>query len=158
MIRNDRSTESGSTLVVSALLLVAILGAAALGIDVGVFYTARAQSQNAADSGALACAGHMLTFTQLNNGAIPQLKAKGVEYSNYHSILTDAVTQGGPGTAAAMGLTYDQLIDDVFRANTLTGELNTVEQVAEFSVLLASDLGGGFTGALLSLDGGISPW
>ncbi len=96
MIRNDRSTESGSTLVVSALLLVAILGAAALAIDVGVFYTARAQCQNSADSGALACAGHMLTFTQLNNGAIPQLKAKGVEYSNYHSILTDAVTIG-PG-------------------------------------------------------------
>ena len=66
-------------------------------------------------------------------------------------ILTDAVTQGGAETAAAMGMTYDEMIDDLFRKETKTGELNTVEQVAELSVLLASDLGGGFTGALLSL-------
>ncbi|MFL2936913.1 MAG: SDR family NAD(P)-dependent oxidoreductase [Myxococcota bacterium] len=73
-------------------------------------------------------------------------------------ILTDAVTQGGAETAAAMGMTYDEMIDDLFRKETKTGELNTVEQVAELSVLLASDLGGGFTGALLSLDAGISPY
>lgn len=73
-------------------------------------------------------------------------------------ILTDAVTEGGPGTAAAMGLTYDQLVNDVFKARTATGELNTVEQVAELAVLLASDIGGGFTGTQLSLDGGIAPY
>ena len=73
-------------------------------------------------------------------------------------ILTDAVTQGGPETAAAMGMTYDEMVNDLFKKETKTGELNTVEQVAEVSVLLASDLGGGFTGALLSLDAGISPY
>ena len=73
-------------------------------------------------------------------------------------ILTDAVTQGGPGTAAAMGMTYDEMVDNVFKARTMTGELNTVEQVAELSVMLASDIGAGFTGALISLDGGISPY
>lgn len=73
-------------------------------------------------------------------------------------ILTDAVTQGGPETAAAMGMTYDEMVNDLFRKETKTGELNTVEQVAELSVLLASDLGAGFTGSLLSLDAGISPY
>ena len=73
-------------------------------------------------------------------------------------ILTDAVTEGGPTTAAAMGMSYDEMVDNVFKARTMTGELNTVEQVAELSVLLASDTGGGFTGALISLDGGISPY
>jgi 3-hydroxybutyrate dehydrogenase len=73
-------------------------------------------------------------------------------------ILTDAVTQGGPGTAAAMGMSYDEMVDNVFKARTMTGELNTVEQVAELTVLLASEIGGGFTGALISLDGGISPY
>ncbi len=73
-------------------------------------------------------------------------------------ILTDAVTQGGPETAAAMGMTYDEMVNDLFKKETKTGELNTVEQVAEVSVLLASELGGGFTGALLSLDAGISPY
>jgi len=94
MRRDDRSHERGSTLVLSALLLIAILGGAALAIDVGIFYTARAQSQNAADSGALACAGHILTYNPVNNGIIPQLKAKGVEYANYHNVLTDPVTTG----------------------------------------------------------------
>jgi NAD(P)-dependent dehydrogenase (short-subunit alcohol dehydrogenase family) len=73
-------------------------------------------------------------------------------------ILTDAVTQGGGTTAAAMGMSYDEMIDNVFKARTMTGKLNTVEQVAELSVLLASDTGAGFTGALISLDGGISPY
>ena len=73
-------------------------------------------------------------------------------------ILTDAVTEGGPTTAAAMGMSYDEMVDNVFKARTMTGELNTVEEVAELSVLLASDTGAGFTGALISLDGGISPY
>ena len=53
---------------------------------------------------------------------------------------------------------YDEMVDNVFKARTMTGELNTVEQVAELSVMLASDIGAGFTGALISLDGGISPY
>lgn len=55
-------------------------------------------------------------------------------------------------------MSFDEMVENVFKAKTLTGQLNTVEQVAELSVLLASDVGGGFTGALLSLDGGVSPY
>jgi NAD(P)-dependent dehydrogenase (short-subunit alcohol dehydrogenase family) len=73
-------------------------------------------------------------------------------------ILTDAVVQGGPDTAAAMGLSYEEMIDKVFKAKTLTGELNTVEQIAAVAVLLASDAGRGITGAFFNVDGGQSPY
>ncbi len=69
-------------------------------------------------------------------------------------VLTDAVTEGGPATAAAMGLSYQQLIDDVFRAKTATGELNSAAQVAAVAVLLASEAGRGITGSAISVDGG----
>ena len=72
--------------------------------------------------------------------------------------MTDAVRDGGAGTAAAMGLTFDEMVENVFKSQTLTGKLNTVEQVGDLAVLLASDQGDGFTGALLSLDGGQSPY
>ena len=73
-------------------------------------------------------------------------------------ILTDAVTEGGPQTAEAMGMTFDEMVENVFKAKTMTGNLNTVEQVAELAVLLASDVGSGFTGAQLSVDSGIAPY
>ncbi len=73
-------------------------------------------------------------------------------------ILTDAVTQGGPATAAAMGLSYDEMIERVFKAKTLTGELNTAAQVAAIAVLLASDAGRGITGSFFNVDGGQSPY
>lgn len=73
-------------------------------------------------------------------------------------ILTDAVNQGGPQTAEAMGMSFEEMIENVFKAKTMTGEINTCEQVAELAVLLASDLGAGFTGAQLSVDAGIAPY
>lgn len=73
-------------------------------------------------------------------------------------ILTDAVTTGGPATAAAMGLGYEEMIEKVFKAKTLTGELNSAEQVAAVAVLLASDAGRGITGAFFNVDGGQSPY
>jgi 3-hydroxybutyrate dehydrogenase len=73
-------------------------------------------------------------------------------------ILTDSVTMGGPTTAAAMGLSYDEMIDKVFKAKTLTGELNTVAQVAAVAVLLASEAGRGITGSFFNVDGGQAPY
>ena len=61
-------------------------------------------------------------------------------------------------TAAAMGLTYDEMVEKVFKSKTLTGELNTVEQVAAIAVLLASDAGRGITGSFFNVDGGQSPY
>ena len=73
-------------------------------------------------------------------------------------ILTDAVIEGGPGTAASMGMTYQEMIDNVFKAKTMTGEVNTVEQVAAVAVLLASPAGRGITGAFINVDGGQAPY
>jgi NAD(P)-dependent dehydrogenase (short-subunit alcohol dehydrogenase family) len=73
-------------------------------------------------------------------------------------IMTDAVAEGGPGTAAAMGMTYDEMIEKVFKSKTLTGELNTVEQVAAVAVLFASEPGRGITGSFFNVDGGQVPY
>ncbi|MCZ6710305.1 MAG: SDR family oxidoreductase, partial [Gammaproteobacteria bacterium] len=73
-------------------------------------------------------------------------------------ILTEAVTGGGPALAETLGMTFDEMVNDVFKAKTLTGELNTVEQIAEMAVFLASPAGRGITGAQISVDGGMSPY
>ena len=36
--------------------------------------------------------------------------------------------------------------------------LNTVQEVAAMATLLASEVGGGITGALINVDGGTSQW
>lgn len=73
-------------------------------------------------------------------------------------ILTDAVTGGGPALAETMGMTFDEMVNNVFKAKTLTGELNTVEQIGETAVFLASPAGRGITGAQISVDGGMTPY
>jgi enoyl-[acyl-carrier-protein] reductase (NADH) len=50
------------------------------------------------------------------------------------------------------------MVEKVFKSKTLTGELNTVEQVAAIAVLLASDAGRGITGSFFNVDGGQSPY
>jgi Flp pilus assembly protein TadG len=87
----DTRSESGATIILVVLAMVALLGMAALAIDVGILYTARAQCQNAADAGALACGGHMMTLNNLNPGAVNQCRNKAVEYANFHKVLSQPV-------------------------------------------------------------------
>lgn len=56
-ISGAEGNERGATSVMVALLMVALLGFAAISIDVGKLYWEKAQLQNAADAGALALAG-----------------------------------------------------------------------------------------------------
>ena len=72
-------------------------------------------------------------------------------------IITDIVRDNGPATAEAMGLTYDELIA-LFANESAIKRTNTVEEVAAMAVLLASDVGGGITGSLLSVDGGTAQY
>lgn len=72
-------------------------------------------------------------------------------------IETDIVKEGGAGAAAAMGLTYDQLLAQ-FAADSAIKRINEVEDVANVAVLLASDIGAGITGSLISIDGGTAPY
>jgi hypothetical protein len=56
------SDERGGTLVLVAVVLVALIGLAALSVDVGMGYTAKGEAQRAADAGALAGASAFLDF------------------------------------------------------------------------------------------------
>ena len=73
-------------------------------------------------------------------------------------ILTDQILSDGPNFAATLGMSFEEMVEEVFKAKTLTGELNTVEQVAEMAVFLASPAGRGVTGAQISVDAGIASY
>ena len=72
-------------------------------------------------------------------------------------VITDIVKDNGPATAAAMGLTFEEMID-LFAGESALKRPNTVQEVAAVAVLLASDAGAGITGATLSVDGGTAPY
>ena len=72
-------------------------------------------------------------------------------------IETDIVRAEGPGAAAAMGLTYEELMER-FAEESATKRLMEVQDVAAVAVLLASDSGAGITGSLISIDGGTAPY
>ena len=72
-------------------------------------------------------------------------------------IITDIVKDNGPKTAEAMGMTFDEMVT-TFSQEAAIQRPNTVEEVAAVAVLLASDVGGGSTGALMSVDGGTAQY
>jgi 3-hydroxybutyrate dehydrogenase len=72
-------------------------------------------------------------------------------------IETDIVKAVGPGAAESIGVTYDEMLN-MFAQESAVKRLLSVEDVANVAVLLASDIGGGITGSLLSIDGGTSPY
>lgn len=72
-------------------------------------------------------------------------------------VITDIVRENGPRTAEAMGLTFDEMVN-LFAQESAIKRPNTVEEVAAMAVLLASDIGAGITGALLSIDGGTAAY
>lgn len=73
------------------------------------------------------------------------------------AIETDTMKNAGADAAAAAGISYEQFLD-MFAQESMIKRLNTTEEVAAMALLLASDLGAGITGALISVDGGTSPW
>ena len=72
-------------------------------------------------------------------------------------VITDIVRDNGPKTAEAMGMSFDEMVA-LFSKEAAIERPTTVEEVAAVAVLLASDLGGGITGALLSVDGGTAQY
>jgi 3-hydroxybutyrate dehydrogenase len=72
-------------------------------------------------------------------------------------VITEIVRENGPRTAESMGLTFEGMVD-LFAAESAIKRPNTVEEVAAMAVLLASDAGGGITGAMLSVDGGTAAY
>lgn len=72
-------------------------------------------------------------------------------------VITEIVETTGPESAKAMGITYEQMID-IFAQETALKRITLAEEVAAVAVLLASDVGGGITGAMYSVDGGTAAW
>lgn len=72
-------------------------------------------------------------------------------------IITDIVKEGGPATAEAMGMTFEEMVD-LFSQESAIKRPNKVEEVAEVAVLMASEAGAGITGATWSVDGGTAPY
>jgi NAD(P)-dependent dehydrogenase (short-subunit alcohol dehydrogenase family) len=73
------------------------------------------------------------------------------------AIETDIMMDEGAKAAESMGMSYQDLLD-WFAREAATKRLCEVEDVAAVAVLLASDAGAGITGAMLSIDGGTSPY
>jgi len=69
------------------------------------------------------------------------------------AVETDLMTITGAQAAESLGLTYEQYIDSYAQDSSIK-RINTVEEVTEVALLLASDLGGGITGSLLDVHGG----
>ena len=73
------------------------------------------------------------------------------------AIETDIMKVAGPAAAEQAGITYEDFLNNYAQESAIK-RLNRVEEVAAMAVLLASDVGGGITGALINVDGGTSQW
>ncbi len=73
------------------------------------------------------------------------------------AIETDIMREAGAAVATQAGITYQQFLDG-YCADAALKRLNTVEEVAAMAALLASNIGGGITGALINVDGGTAPY
>ena len=69
------------------------------------------------------------------------------------AVETDLMREAGPAAARAAGITYAEFLDGYAQESAIK-RLNTVEEVAAVAVLLASEAGGGITGALIDVNGG----
>ncbi|HUP01699.1 MAG TPA: Tad domain-containing protein [Gemmatimonadota bacterium] len=69
--------DRGSTLVLVAAAMVSLLGMVALAVDLGMLFTARSEAQRAADSAALAGAGHLMFNPNDEAGARSQAEQYG---------------------------------------------------------------------------------
>ena len=73
------------------------------------------------------------------------------------AVDTDLMREVGSRTAAAAGITYAQHLQS-YAEQSMTGHINTTEQIGAMAALLASDAGAGITGAMINIDGGICPY
>jgi 3-hydroxybutyrate dehydrogenase len=72
-------------------------------------------------------------------------------------VWTDVLVATGPDSAKAMGLTFEQMVDQ-FAQETSIKRITTLEEVAAVAVLLASEVGAGITGTMYSVDGGTAAY
>jgi 3-hydroxybutyrate dehydrogenase len=72
-------------------------------------------------------------------------------------VWTDVLVATGPDSAKAMGLTFEQMVDQ-FAQETAIKRITTLEEVSAIAVLFASEVGAGITGSMYSVDGGTAAY
>ena len=102
---------------------------------------------------------HYITFKHALNGFTKAVAfewgSKGIT-SNAISpgaVETDLMKVSGPAAAETMGISYEDFLNG-YAQDAAIKRLNTLDEVAVTALLLASELGGGITGAILPVDGG----
>ncbi len=110
-----------------------------------------------------AAVSHYITNKHAMNGFV---KAVAFEYGEQGitsnaicpgAVETDLMKTQGPTAAEAMGISYEEFLQN-YANESMTKQLNTVEEVAAMALLLAGEHGKGITGALLNVDGGTAAW
>jgi 3-hydroxybutyrate dehydrogenase len=72
-------------------------------------------------------------------------------------VITDIVRENGPATAAAMGISWEEMIA-LYTSESAIKRPIACEEIGEFAVVLASDAGAALTGGCFSIDGGTSAY
>lgn len=134
--RRMRCDERGAIAVIVALMLVVLLGMAALVVDVGGFLSFRRQMVAAADSAALAAAracasGKTLAQAEVDADIYAAENAPGMTSANRPGATLVIGTCGSTGSGSVT-LTYQRVRDNVF-APVLGQESTTVGATAEAS-------------------------
>jgi NAD(P)-dependent dehydrogenase (short-subunit alcohol dehydrogenase family) len=73
------------------------------------------------------------------------------------AVDTDQMRAVGPQAAAAEGIDYETWLAR-YATDAATKRVTRVEEIGAVAAMLASNAGGGITGALISVDGGTSQW
>ncbi len=92
MLQRNWNDDRGFSLIVVALAAVALVGATALAIDVGMFMTARSQAQNSADAGALAGAVALAFDDFEDRTATGPAVQNAIEASTANQVMAKAVS------------------------------------------------------------------
>jgi hypothetical protein len=99
--RSFSRDDSGTVMVLCAFLLVALLGFAALAIDIGHLYVVKNELQNAADAGVLAGANHLAPYLPTNpptpdfDAALTAAREATSVNRSDHFLVTDPVVEVG---------------------------------------------------------------
>lgn len=109
----QNSNEHGAVSVITAIMMVALLGFAAIAIDVGMMYSERAQLQNGADSAAMAVANNCA------KGACGPYGTTAGALANLNAVdgktKTDSVTFPAPGSVKVDVSSRDAAGDNFIR-------------------------------------------